>query len=85
MLFDHSNTKLFLALVMFHPQSSHLKIAKKGGKKKDKVHEEDSDVEVFPRIEIIYEDMKLVTGVEPDFKWGQIYHKIKDQSILMRT
>ena len=38
---------------------------KKGGKKKAKVHEEESYVEVLPRIEIIYEDMKVVTGAEP--------------------
>ena len=51
---------------------------KKGGKKKAKVNEEDSDLEVFPKMEIIYEDTKVVTGAEPDFKWGQICHMIKD-------
>ena len=54
----------------------------KGGKKKAKVHEEDSYVEVFPIMEIVYEDTKTVTGVEPEFKWGQIYHIIKDQRII---
>ena len=55
---------------------------KKGEKKKAKFHEEDSDLEVLPRMEIIYEDMKTVTGDEPEFKWGQIYHMIKYQNIL---
>ena len=54
---------------------------KKGGKKKAKVHEDDPDLEVFPRMEIIYEDTKAVAGAKPEFKWGQIYHMIKDQSI----
>ena len=54
---------------------------KKGGKKKDKVIEEDSDLEVFPRKEIIYEGTKAVTGTEPEFKWGHMYHMIKDQKV----
>ena len=77
MLFDHSNTELFLALVMFHPQSSHLNMPKKGGKKKAKVHEEDSDMEILPKMEIIYEDTKSVIEAELEFKWGQIYPMIK--------
>ena len=56
-----------------HPHN----MTKKGGKKKAKVHEEDSDLEVFPRMKIIYEDTKAVTGAEPEFQWGQIYHMIK--------
>ena len=39
-------------------------------------------MEIFPRMEIIYEDTKAVTGAEPKFKWGQIYHMIKDQKVL---
>ena len=78
MLFDHSNTRLFLAMVMLQPQYSNHNMPKKGGKKKAKVHEEDSDLEVFPKMEIIYEDTKAVTGAEPEFQWGQIYHVIKD-------
>ena len=42
----------------------------KKGKKKAKVAEEESDVEIMPRVEIIYEDTKFVTGAEPEFKWG---------------
>ena len=68
-------------MVVLQLQSSHHNIPKKGVKKKAKVHEEDSDVEIFPNIEIIYEDTKEAIGVEPEFKWGQIYHMIKEQSI----
>ena len=32
-------------------------------------------------MEIIYEDANEVIGVEPEFKWGQIYHMIKDQNV----
>ena len=42
--------------------------------KKAKITEDDSNVEVMPRTEIIYEDTKAVTGAEQEFKWGQIYH-----------
>ena len=40
---------------------------KKGGKKKAKVPEEDSYLEFFPRMEIIYADTKAVTGDEQEF------------------
>ena len=66
---------------MVQPQSSHHDMPKKGGKKKAKAYRDDSDLEVLLRIEITYEDMKAVTGVEPEFKWGQIYHMVKDQSV----
>ena len=32
-------------------------------------------------MEIIYEYMKDITGVEPEFKWGKIYQMIKDKTI----
>ena len=51
---------------------------KKGGKKKDKGTEEDLELEVFPIMEIIYEDPKFVTGDEQELQWGQIYHMIKN-------
>ena len=40
---------------------------KKGGKKKAKVQEDDSDLEDFPRMEMIYEDTKAVTEAEPEY------------------
>ena len=33
----------------------------------------------MPQVEIIYEDPKSVTGVELEFKWGNIYHMLQDQ------
>ena len=47
MLFDHSDAKLFISVVMLQLQSSHHNMSNKGGKKKAKVHEDDSDLEVF--------------------------------------
>ena len=47
---------------------------KKKGKKKAKIVDYDSDEEVAeappPRIEIVYEDTKAVTGAKPEFKSG---------------
>ena len=54
---------------------------KKGGKKKAKVHEEDLDVEVLPKMEIIYQDTNAITWNELEFKWGHIYHMIKDHNV----
>ena len=54
---------------------------KKGGKKKSKVTKEDSNLEVLPRMEIIYEDTKAITGAEQEFQWGQIYHMIKNENV----
>ena len=54
------------------------------GKKKPKIVEYDSDsemVEAAPmkRVEIIYEDTKAITGVESDFKWGKMFHMLKEK------
>ena len=53
----------------------------KKGKKKAKVVEEESDLEVMPRVEIIYEDTKSVIGAKPEFKWGWIYHMLQDHKV----
>ena len=53
----------------------------KKGKKKDKVVEEDSGIEIMPRTKIIYEDTKSATGSKPKFKWGKIHHMLQDQKI----
>ena len=50
----------------------------KRGKKKDKVAEEESDLEVMPTVEIIYKDKKSVTRAKPQIKWGKIYHMLQD-------
>ena len=45
---------------------------KKGARKKSKVSEADSNMEVIldTRIETMFEDTKEVTEVSPEFKWG---------------
>ena len=50
-------------------------------KKKVQTTGDDPEIEIVPKLEIIYEDTKSFTGVEPKFIWGQIYQMIKDQSV----
>ena len=38
--------------------------------------EEDPDVEVITKTEYIYEDTKCISGVEPEYQWGEIYRLI---------
>ena len=59
----------------------------KKGKKKPKIVEDDSYsemVEAVPikKVEIIYEDTKAIIGIEPDFKWGQMFHMLKEKKVL---
>ena len=61
--------------------SPHTTLFQKKGKKKDKAAEEESDLEIMPMIDIIYEDTKAIIGAELEFKWGQIYPMIKDQKV----
>ena len=51
-------------------------------KKKAPVVEGEPEVEIFTRVEYIYEDTKATTGVEPDYKWGEIYRMIANQNVL---
>ena len=51
------------------------------GKKKVQAADEDPEVEVIMRVEVIYEDTKAVTGSEPEYKWGEIYQMITNRSI----
>ena len=32
-------------------------------------------------MEIIYEDTKAITGAEPNFKWGQMFHMLKEKKV----
>ena len=48
----------------------------KKGKNKDKVVDDESGIEIMPRVEIIYGDTKFVIGVKPKFRWGNIYHML---------
>ena len=58
----------------------------KRGKNKSKIEDYDSDAEVteiasIPRVEIIYEDTKEITGANPEFKWGHIYHLLVEKKV----
>ena len=55
----------------------------KKGKNKAKIvdYESDAEITLTPRVEIIYEDTKSVTGDETGLKWGQIYHMLKDKKV----
>ena len=45
-------------------------------KKKAPVVEEDPDVEFVTKTEYIYEDTKCISGVKPEYQWGEIYRLI---------
>ena len=42
-------------------------------KKKALVAKGEPDVEIITKVEYIYEDTRATTGVETDYKWGEIY------------
>ena len=44
--------------------------------------EGEPEVEIITKVEYIYEDTKASTGVEPDYKWGEIYRMITNQNVL---
>ena len=50
-------------------------------KKKAPVVEEDPNVEVVTKTEYIYEDTKCISGVEPEYQWGEIYRLIMRQEV----
>ena len=50
-------------------------------KKKAPVAEGEPDVEIITKVEYIYEDTRATTGVEPDYKWGEIYRMIANQNL----
>ena len=45
-------------------------------KKKAPMVEEQSAIEVVTQTEYIYEDTQCVSGVEPEYKWDEIYRLI---------
>ena len=45
-------------------------------KKKAHVIEGEPDVEIITKVEYIYEDTRATTGVELDYKWGDMYQMI---------
>ena len=50
-------------------------------KKKAPIAEGEPEVEIITKVEYIYEDTKATTGVEPDYKWGEIYKMIANQNV----
>ena len=52
--------------------------------------EEEPEVEVITKSEYIYEDTRCATGVEPEYKWGEIYrlmshHEVPDTGFEEET
>ena len=50
-------------------------------KKKALVAEGEPDVEVITKVKYIYEDTRATTGVETEYKWGEIYWMISNQDV----
>ena len=50
-------------------------------KKKALVVEEEPEVEIITKVECIYKDTRCTTGVEPKYKWGEIYRLISHQEV----
>ena len=45
----------------------------RGKRTKAPVVEEEPEVETATKTEYIYEDTKCISGVEPEYQWGEIY------------
>ena len=43
--------------------------------------EGEPEVEIITKVEFIYEDTKATTGVEPNYKWGEIHRMISNQNV----
>ena len=41
-------------------------------KKKAHVVEEEPKIEVVTKTEYIYEDTKCISGIKPEYKWGEV-------------
>ena len=50
-------------------------------KKKAQATEEEPEVEIITRVEVIYEDTKAITWIDPEYKWEDIYRMISNQSV----
>ena len=51
-------------------------------KKKAPVVEEEPEVETVTKTEYIYEDTNCISGVEPEYQWGEIYRLITHRNVL---
>ena len=43
--------------------------------------EEDPEVKLITKTEYIYEDTKCISGVEPEYQWGEIYRLITRREV----
>ena len=50
-------------------------------KKKTPVVEEEPEVEVVTKTEYIYEDTKCISGIEPEYQWGEVYRLITRREV----
>ena len=50
-------------------------------KKKDPIVEEELEVEIVTRVEYTCEDTKCIVGMEPEYKWGEVYTLITHQEV----
>ena len=50
-------------------------------KKKAQATEEEPKLEIVTRVKVIYEDTKAITGIDLEYKWGEIYIMISNQSV----
>ena len=49
--------------------------------KKAQAAEEEPEVEIVTKVEVIYEDTKAITRIKPEYKRGDIYIMISNQSV----
>ena len=50
-------------------------------RKKAPAVEEEPEVEIVTKTEYIYEDMKCIAGIEPEYQWGEIYRLITRREV----
>ena len=50
-------------------------------KKKAPMAKEQSEIEVVTQTEYIYEDTQCVSGVEPEYKWDEVYRLISRREV----
>ena len=50
-------------------------------KRKAPAVEEQTAIEVVPQKEYIYEDTQCISGIEPEYKWGEIYRLISRREV----
>ena len=50
-------------------------------KKKGQTTDEEPEEEIITRVEVIYEDTKAITRIDFEYKWGEIYRMISNQSV----